>query len=101
MAYTPPIRGAIGAITPSTPTPPKPTSYELQDRLKNDRIARSVALNCASQMVEAYSRILSVTDMAKTLKPEEIKGWLKSLKQTENSENLEWLTGEKDTEIPF
>ena len=102
MAYTPPSK----SFTPGQLQAPRletqePTEYQKSERLKNDRIARSCSLNCAAQTVEAYAHIIAATDMVKTMTNDQIKGWLKSMKQTEFAENLRWITGKNDEEIDF
>lgn len=103
--YTPPPKALFNGKP--GPVPVAETLKQFQpkpemdaDKLKNDRIARCVALNCAAQITEAYAHIISATNMVKTMSEPEIKGWLKSLKQTEYADNLKVLTGE-EPEIPF
>ena len=68
---------------------------------KDAQIAKSVALNNAATITAAYAHIIAATDMVKTMKESEIRGWLKSLKITELIENLKFLTGKESDEIPF
>lgn len=70
------------------------------NKVKSDAIAKAVALNCAAQLTEAYAHIIAATEMVKTMDEPQIKNWLKSMKQTEYSDNLKLLTG-KDQDIPF
>lgn len=71
------------------------------ESVRSSQIARSVALNCAAQVTEAYAHVLAATDMAKPLDEALIKGWLKSFKATEYSANLKLLIDPEEEEIPF
>lgn len=97
MPYTPPPKPQNGkSFTAMDLQAPSPSPQTLKDA----QIAKSVALNCAAQITEAYAHIIAATDMVKTMTEPQIKGWLKSLKQTEYAENLKVLTGD-EPEIPF
>lgn len=83
------------------PTLPVRPPVSLED-VKAERIARSVALNCASQVTEAFASVFHATDDCKLYTDDKIRGLLKSIKQAEFYDNLKLLGVEvKDEEIPF
>ena len=94
---TSPQQGQNGLKTPVQAVSGHPGDYQ---SLKDRQIARSVALNNAAILTQAYAHIIAATDMVKGMGEKEVKGWLKSMKISEYAENLKLLTGE-DAEIPF
>ena len=100
MAYTPPkaigtasnpVGAAPNANRTQVQAPPVASNgYQAQ---KDAQIAKSVALNNAAILTQAYAHIIAATDMVKGMGEKEVKGWLKSMKISEYAENLKLLTG--------
>lgn len=80
--------------------PAVPIDFE---SVKAERIARSVALNSASEMTASFARVFAVTDACKGYSDDKISGLLRAIKHAEYHDNLTLLGVEarENDRIPF
>lgn len=70
---------------------PATNGYGIGDRARQEGIGRSVALNNACLMIDAFSRAWASTESIKNRTPEDIQEMLRSFKDMEYVKNLELL----------
>lgn len=100
--YTPPPSPTIAPKKSFDPLDLQAPGRSLED-VKAERIARSVALNCASQITESFARVFESTDACKGYSDEKITGLLRAIKHSEFHDNLELLgvKSKEEEKIPF